>query len=80
MCTDPPPPPPGEPSASAEGPPEQASGPVVRQQSVGRAGAINAALLAAAILANKHPAVKEKLLAFRAKQTAEVMARPDPKE
>ena len=42
MSTDPPPPPPGEPSASADGPPEQASGPVVRQQSVGRAGAIMA--------------------------------------
>ncbi len=42
MSTDPPPPPPGEASASADGPPEQASGPVVRQQSVGRAGAIMA--------------------------------------
>ncbi len=46
---------------------------------IGKAGATNAALLAAAILANKYPAVREKLLAFRARQTQEVMEKPDPK-
>ena len=45
---------------------------------IGKAGATNAALLAAAILANKYPAVREKLLAFRAKQTQEVMEKNDP--
>ncbi len=47
---------------------------------IGKAGATNAALLAAAILANKYPAVRKKLLAFRAKQTADVLEKPDPKE
>jgi 5-(carboxyamino)imidazole ribonucleotide mutase len=45
---------------------------------IGKAGATNAALLAASILANKHPAVREKLIAFRAKQTADVMENLDP--
>jgi len=45
---------------------------------IGKAGATNAALLAAAILANKYPAVREKLLAFRAKQTADVLEKPNP--
>lgn len=45
---------------------------------IGKAGAINAALLAAAILANKYPDVREKLLAFRAKQTADVLEKPNP--
>lgn len=45
---------------------------------IGKAGATNAALLAASILANKHPAVREKLLAFRAKQTQDVLEKPDP--
>src|SRR4051812_24897583 len=45
---------------------------------IGKAGATNAALLAAAILANKYPAVREKLIAFRAKQTQEVVEKPDP--
>ena len=45
---------------------------------IGKAGATNAALLAAAILANKYPTVREKLLAFRAKQTQDVLEKPDP--
>jgi 5-(carboxyamino)imidazole ribonucleotide mutase len=47
---------------------------------IGKAGATNAALLAAAILANKYPAVREKLLAFRARLTQEVLEKPDPSE
>src|SRR6478672_8544455 len=46
---------------------------------VGKAGATNAALLAASILANKHPAVREALLAFRAKQTQDVLEKADPR-
>ncbi len=45
---------------------------------IGKAGATNAALLAASILANKYPEVREKLLAFRAKQTQEVMENCNP--
>lgn len=47
---------------------------------IGRAGAINAALLAASILANKYPEVKEQLKAFRAKQTETILANSDPSE
>ncbi len=46
---------------------------------VGKAGAVNAALLAAAILANKYPAVRVALDAYRARQTAAVLADPDPR-
>lgn len=45
---------------------------------IGKAGAINAALLAAAILGNKHPAIRESLRAFRIAQTRKVLAQPDP--
>ncbi|RPI16955.1 MAG: 5-(carboxyamino)imidazole ribonucleotide mutase [Lysobacterales bacterium] len=47
---------------------------------IGVAGATNAALFAAAILANTHPAVREALDAFRAQQTAKVLAQPDPSQ
>jgi 5-(carboxyamino)imidazole ribonucleotide mutase len=47
---------------------------------IGKAGAINAALLATAILANKHPAVREALTQFREKQTQAVLDHPDPRE
>ncbi len=40
---------------------------------IGRPGAINAALLAVAILANKRPAVREKLRAYRQVQTDRVL-------
>jgi 5-(carboxyamino)imidazole ribonucleotide mutase len=46
---------------------------------IGSAGATNAALCAAAILANKYPAVAEALAAFRERQTAAVLAHPDPR-
>jgi len=45
---------------------------------IGKAGATNAALLAAAILANKYPEVRERLIAFRANQTAEVLEKANP--
>jgi 5-(carboxyamino)imidazole ribonucleotide mutase len=47
---------------------------------IGRAGAINAALLAASIVANKHEEYCQALLAYRAKQTQSVLDHPDPRE
>jgi 5-(carboxyamino)imidazole ribonucleotide mutase len=46
---------------------------------IGAAGATNAALCAAAILGNKHPAVAAALEAFRERQTAGVLGQPDPR-
>lgn len=46
---------------------------------IGVAGATNAALCAAAILANKYPAVADALDAFRSRQTAGVLETPDPR-
>ncbi|HXV39960.1 MAG TPA: 5-(carboxyamino)imidazole ribonucleotide mutase [Steroidobacteraceae bacterium] len=45
---------------------------------IGEAGAKNAALLATAILAARHPPLRDALRAFRERQTAEVLAKPDP--
>lgn len=47
---------------------------------IGDAGAKNAALFAASILANKYPSVREKLVAFRATQTNTVLSNPDPRD
>lgn len=47
---------------------------------IGKAGAINAALLAAAIVANKHTEFKAPLNAFRQSQTDNVLANADPRE
>jgi 5-(carboxyamino)imidazole ribonucleotide mutase len=46
---------------------------------IGPAGATNAALCAASILANKHSAVATALEAFRAAQTSRVLGSPDPR-
>jgi 5-(carboxyamino)imidazole ribonucleotide mutase len=45
---------------------------------IGKAGAINAALLSAAMLGNKYPEIREALKKFREAQTAKVAATPDP--
>lgn len=45
---------------------------------IGKAGAINAALLAAAILGCKYPNIREALRRFRGAQTERVLANPDP--
>src|SRR6266850_7728211 len=45
---------------------------------IGKPGAINAALLAASIVAINRPDVRERLRAFRAEQTSAVLAQPDP--
>ena len=44
---------------------------------IGKAGAINAGLLAAAILATADPALEERLIAWRAAQTDNVAETPD---
>jgi len=46
---------------------------------IGAAGATNAALCAAAILANKHPTIATALDAYRERQTAGVLGNPDPR-
>ncbi len=46
---------------------------------IGRAGAVNAALLAAGIVANHDGAVRQALNDFRKKQTEAVLANPDPR-
>jgi len=50
----------------------------VGSMAIGRAGAVNAALLAAAILANQDPAIAESLNVFRKNQTDKVLADGDP--
>ena len=46
---------------------------------IGRSGAVNAALLAASILGNKHPRFREAVARFRAEQTRTVLEQPDPR-
>lgn len=46
---------------------------------IGKAGAINAALLAAAILALRNPEIAAKLDEYRSAQTATVLQNPDPR-
>lgn len=46
---------------------------------IGRAGAVNAALLAAAIIANEHEAVARALDEYRSQQTDRVLSNPDPR-
>jgi len=47
---------------------------------IGRAGAVNAALLAAAILGGRFPEIRAALKAYRQAQTDSVLAHPDPRE
>ncbi|MBM4109471.1 MAG: 5-(carboxyamino)imidazole ribonucleotide mutase [Phycisphaerae bacterium] len=46
---------------------------------IGKAGAVNAALLATAILANKHASFRQALDSYRAAQTRRVLDHPDPR-
>ncbi len=55
------------------------SGVPVATFAIGAAGAKNAALFAAAILANDHIEVRIALDAFRSAQTAAVLGKPDPR-
>jgi 5-(carboxyamino)imidazole ribonucleotide mutase len=56
------------------------SGVPVATFAIGAAGAKNAALFAAAILANESPEVRAALDSFRRAQTAAVLAKPDPRD
>jgi 5-(carboxyamino)imidazole ribonucleotide mutase len=47
---------------------------------IGEAGAVNAALLAAAIVGTHHPEVRDALRVYRQQQTDRVLAQPDPRE
>ena len=46
---------------------------------IGTAGAVNAALLAAAIVSNKHEKYRAALAAYRREQTETVLQNPDPR-
>jgi 5-(carboxyamino)imidazole ribonucleotide mutase len=46
---------------------------------IGKAGAMNAALLAASMLGNKYPQIRTALKRFRAAQTEQVLSQPDPR-
>jgi len=48
--------------------------------SIGRAGAVNAALLAAAMLGNKHSDIRTALKEYRERQTERVLNHPDPRD
>ncbi len=50
----------------------------VGTMAIGKAGAINAALLATAILGVKYPEYREALRKFRKEQTERVLSNPDP--
>ena len=47
---------------------------------IGRAGAVNAALLAASMLGNKYADIRDAIIKFREQQTAAVLAQPDPRK
>ncbi len=47
---------------------------------IGRAGAVNAALLAVAVVALGDEGVRERLVRFREQQTADVLDQPNPAE
>ncbi len=52
----------------------------VGTMAIGTAGALNAGLLAAAIVSRGRPEMRERLRAWREARTAEVLAHPDPRE
>jgi 5-(carboxyamino)imidazole ribonucleotide mutase len=47
---------------------------------IGKAGAINAALFAAAVLGNKYPEIKDAVRRYRESQTRSILEHPDPRE
>jgi 5-(carboxyamino)imidazole ribonucleotide mutase len=46
---------------------------------IGKPGAINAALFAAAILAGKHPEFRDAIRGYREAQAQAILANPDPR-
>jgi 5-(carboxyamino)imidazole ribonucleotide mutase len=55
------------------------AGIAVATLAIGKAGAVNAALLAGSILGNKYPAIQQAVIDFRARQTSQVLDNPDPR-
>src|ERR1700674_4009081 len=55
-----------------------AGGAPVGPLAIGKSGAVNAALLAAAILGAKYPIIREAFRKLRTEQTGRVLAYPDP--
>jgi 5-(carboxyamino)imidazole ribonucleotide mutase len=51
----------------------------VAAMSIGRAGAVNAGLMAASILGNKYSKIREALDDYRKRQTDKVLNNPDPR-
>ena len=51
----------------------------VATMAIGKAGAINAGLFAATILANKYPPIRDAIKSFRSRQTQAVLEKPDPR-
>ena len=47
---------------------------------IGKAGAINAALFAAAVLGNKYPEIKDAVRRYRENQTRAVLEHSNPRE
>ena len=47
---------------------------------IGNSGAINSALLAASILSNKYPEIRNNLIKYRSKQTKSILANGNPKK
>src|SRR5262245_10314892 len=47
---------------------------------IGRAGAVNAALFAAAIMGIKRPEIRERIKKYRESQARAILAHPDPRE
>jgi 5-(carboxyamino)imidazole ribonucleotide mutase len=56
------------------------AGIAVATLAIGRAGAVNAALMAGSILGNKYPLIRDAVIAFRAQQTSAVLDTPDPRQ
>jgi 5-(carboxyamino)imidazole ribonucleotide mutase len=48
--------------------------------SIGKPGAINAALFAAAILGNKYPQFREAVEKYRQEKAEAILAEPDPRQ
>ena len=51
----------------------------VATMAIGKAGAVNAGVFAATILANKYPPIRDALKAFRSRQTQDVLEKTDPR-
>lgn len=56
------------------------AGIAVATLAIGRAGAVNAALLAGSILGNKYPDIQTAVRTFRETQTSKVLDNPDPRQ